>query len=326
MSLYIYDVRHTHLSIAQRISGRTIVSKNRHHERRLLHVDARKGQSSLLVPTDFQEPARRALFHAIKLATALGTQLTILHVIKTPTDLSHKAPDSRFLRSLRTSAMLELGRLTRLAKERGVAAQPLLLYGNPIGCVLETAIRVHAEMIVMGTEGRTGWDRLRIGSTAEGVVREAPCPVMTVHGGLAGDVRRHPATVRLRRLLVATDFSKDANSAIRVVRRLAPKLRASVYVMHASQSSSSRRDAGTRIAKYVRELRNDGIEAEGGCVQGEPVEAILRQAAVYQADLLAVGTRGRRGLSRMILGSVAATLLKRAGCAVLTVAMRDSTE
>jgi nucleotide-binding universal stress UspA family protein len=282
------------------------------------HGGARKKQSVLL-PTDFQGPSRRALLHGIKLATALGAQLTLLHVIKTPTDLSHKAPDSRSLRALRTSALLELGRLTRTTKERGVSAQPLLRYGEPIGCILEAAVRGHADMIVMGTEGRTGWDRLRIGSTAQGVVCKAPCPVLTVHGGLAGDVFRHPAKVRLRRILIGTDFSSDADSALQVVRGLAPKLHATVRIVHASQASPDDGHADRTIAKQARHLRSLGVEADGVCVPGDPVETILTQVAVYQADLLAVGTRGQHGLSRLILGSVAEGLIKRAGCPVLTV-------
>lgn len=285
----------------------------------MTHAVARKGRSTILLPTDFQEPARRAFLHATKLTTALGAQLTILHVIKTPTDPSNAVSDSRSLRSLRTSALLELGRLVRIAREGGVSAQPLLRYGDPTGCILETAARIHADVIVMGTEGRTGWDRLRIGSTAGGLVRGAPCPVLTVHGGLAGDVFRHPSKVRLRRVLVATDFSRDADSALRIVRGLAPKLQATVHVVHASQSSPASRHAEHMVGEQVRDLRDGGVEAEGVCVPGEPVETILTQAAAYQADLLAVGTSGRRGLSRMVLGSVAEALIKRAGCPVLTV-------
>jgi nucleotide-binding universal stress UspA family protein len=194
-----------------------------------------------------------------------------------------------------------------------------LLYGEPIGCIVETALRGHTDMIVMGTEGRTGWDRLQIGSTAEGVVCQAPCPVLTVHGGLAGDVFRHPAKVHLKRILLGTDFSRDADSALHVVRGFAPKLQATVRIVHASQASPDNGHADRTIAKHVRYLRSAGVEADGVCVPGDPVETILTQAAVYQTDLLAVGTRGQRGLSRIVLGSVAEALIKRAGCPVLTV-------
>jgi universal stress protein A len=73
------------------------------------------------------------------------------------------------------------------------------------------------------------------------------------------------------------------------------------------------------LAALLRSLRGDGVEADGVCIPGEPVEVVLTQAAAYQADLLAVGTSGRRGLNRLVLGSVAEALLKRAGCPVLTV-------
>lgn len=277
-----------------------------------------KGTAYILLPTDFQQSARRAFLYGVKLAMATPAKLEILHVIKTPAD----APDSRYLGSLKTSALLNLGRLTEAAKQKGARAQPLVRYGVPHACILEVVKDVHAEMIVIGTEGRTGWDRLRLGSTAEAVVREAPCPVLTVHGGLAGDAPRHPAGIRLRRLLVATDFSSYAGAAIQTVARLAATFDATVCLLHAAESSADRKPAERRLAKLVQDLRHQKIEAESVCVAGDPVETILTQAAAWQADLIAVGTQGRRGLSRALLGSVAEALLKRAGCPVLTVAKR----
>lgn len=125
------------------------------------------------------------------------------------------------LRGLKTAALLELGRLARTAREASARAEPRLQYGVPHSYILDHAKQVHVEMIVMGTEGSIGWDRLRLGSTAQAVIREAPCPVLAVHGGLAGDLARHPARVSLRPLLAATDFSSCAESALRSVARLA---------------------------------------------------------------------------------------------------------
>lgn len=278
-----------------------------------------KKRSDIVVATDFQQPARRAFLHGVKLATALKAPLHIVHVIKTPTDRSGAAPDSRSLRPLKTAALLELGRLVRVAREGGASAQPLLLYGEPVSCILETVERTHAGLVVMGTEGRLGWDRLRLGSTASAVVRAAPCPVVTVHGGLAGDVARHPARVHLRRLLVATDFSRAADAALRTASGLAVHLDATVRLVHVVASSAERARAERRLAAQVHDLRQGSLEAEGRCLGGEPVEVILAEAAAWQADLLAAGTSGRQGLQRLVLGSVAEELLRRAGCPVLTV-------
>lgn len=288
-------------------------------EKRMTPSTIGKGAACVVLPTDFEQPARRAFMYGVKLATALPARLKIVHVIKTAADSPHAAPESRHLGSRKTSALLNLGRLARMAKEHGSPAQPLLRYGVPALCIVESATQAHADMIVMGTEGRTGWDRLRLGSTAQGVVQAAPCPVLCVHGGVAGDVARHPARVRLHRLLVATDFSSHADIALQVVADLAVKLHAAVCLFHAAQSPEDKPHAERKLTTGVERLRSRHLEVEGHIVQGDPVETILAQAAAWQAEVIAVGTKGRRGLSRVLLGSVARALLQRAGCPVLTV-------
>lgn len=273
----------------------------------------------LLLPTDFQQPARRAFAYGVKLATALGFRLEILHVIKTVADSSDAAPNSRTLHSLKTAALLELGRQMRVAQEAGVRAEPCLQYGVPDSCIVEFAARLQPRMIVMGTEGRTGWDRLRLGSTAQAIVRGAACPVLAVHGGVAGDVVRHPARVRLERMLLATDFSSSAGHALKTVSILAQRMCAAVCVVHAVDPEADLKRAQRRLDQMRRGLLRAGLTVETACVRGEPVEAILTQSARWQPDVIAVGTQGKRGLRRVVLGSVAEGVLRRAGCPVLVV-------
>jgi nucleotide-binding universal stress UspA family protein len=278
-----------------------------------------KGMSCIVMPTDFQPAARRAFMLGLKLAAALDARLQIVHVIKTLSDPAGAVIGSAYLKSRKTSALLELGRLTRVAREAGVQAEPLLFYGVPPACILDAVKQARAKMIVMGTEGRTGWDRLRLGSTAQAIVREAPCPVLTVHGGLAGDMARRPARVRIGRLLVATDFSGYAEAALHVACELAARVNARLCLVHATGTAAAPESGQRRLLRLVNDLRQQGLEAEGRCIPGDPVETILAQATVWQPDLIAVGTHGRRGLNRVLLGSVAEALLGRAGCPVLTV-------
>jgi nucleotide-binding universal stress UspA family protein len=281
---------------------------------------SRKKTSYIIVTTDFEAPARRAFMYGVKLAITLSARLNILHVIKTASDSSAVERESRQLGSLKTSALLNLGRLTRIAEEAGALARPQLLYGVPAACILEAVKLVPVKLIVMGTEGRTGWDRLRLGSTALAIVQRAPCPVLTVHGGLARDVVRHSSKVRLHRLLIATDFSRPAEAALQTAGEIATTLKSTIFLLHAVEPSEDKTHAERMLSKRIERLRRQHIEADGLCVHGDPVEVILAQAAAWQADVIAVGTQGRRGLSRLALGSVAEALLKRAGCPVLTVA------
>ena len=273
----------------------------------------------VLLPTDFQQPARRAFSYGIILARLLSARMEILHVIKTPSDRSGTPTDSRYLNSLKTSALLDLGRLARIAKEAGAQAEPCLQYGVPDACILQHANKAHVEIIVMGTEGRAGWDRLRLGSTAHTVFSQAPCPVLAVHGGLAGDVVRHPARVKLERLLAATDFSLCADQALQAVSTLARLTQAKVCVVHVAGKEATKKDGQRKLNVLIEGLRRQELDVEGVCIPGEPIESILHQAAEWEADMVAVGTQGRRGLSRLMLGSVAEGVLRRAGCPVLVV-------
>ncbi len=269
----------------------------------------------ILAPTDFQLPARRAFMYGVKLAAALQGRLEILHVIKTVS----KPPDSRYLRDRKNSALLELGRLARAAGEAGVHAEPRLDYGVPSTCALERAKSGRVEMIVLGTEGRTGWDRLRLGSTALAIFRDAPCPVLAVHGHLVGDVPRHPTRVKLQRLLVGTDFSSCADATLAYVSTLAGPLRASIRLLHAAETEATVPERRDRLLKMAEQMRTRGIDVEAVCLPGNPVETILSEAADWETDVIAVGTHGRQGLSRIMLGSVAEQLLRRAGCPMLIV-------
>lgn len=273
----------------------------------------------ILVPTDFQQAARRAFQYGLALGRLLGMPLQILHVIKAVPDSRGVPRDSRALNSVKTAALLELGRLTRSAREGGARAEPRLEFGVPDACILAAVNGMQPVVIVMGTEGRTGWDRLRLGSTAQKVIRHAACPVLAVHGGLAGDALRHPARVRLKRLLLATDFSACAEEALQAVAVVARLTQGRLCVVHVANTEDAAPAGLKRVNGVVRQLRAMGLEAEGVCPVGEPIETILTQAARWEADLIGVGTQGRRGLSRWLLGSVAEGMLRRAGCPVLVV-------
>jgi nucleotide-binding universal stress UspA family protein len=276
----------------------------------------------MVLPTDFQQPAQRAFNYAVRLSSVCGARLNIVHVIKTVSESARESPGSRSLNPLKTAALLELGRLTSRARDAGLHAEPHLLFGGPSDSILEFTADCHAGLIVMGTHGRTGWDRLRLGSTAQAVVRGASCPVLTLQEVVARDSYRHHAKVNLGRLLVATDFSPCADAALRYVSGLATGLSAQVCIMHAADEGLADKIAQRKLSMLVRQLQQHGRSAESRSAQGHPVEVILRLAEEWQADMIAVGTQGRRGLSRLLLGSVAESLLRRAGCPVLVVRNR----
>jgi nucleotide-binding universal stress UspA family protein len=137
----------------------------------------------ILVPTDFSDASTGALQMAIELAQRFGARITLFHAHQVP---SYVFPEGMMpvsppvLQDLEQSIGLELTRLAAGVESAGVPVDHHQALGVPFAEVCRYAEEMHADLIVMGTHGRTGLRHVLLGSTAEKVVRKAPCPVLTV--------------------------------------------------------------------------------------------------------------------------------------------------
>ncbi len=128
----------------------------------------------VLVPTDFSVCSMWALRYAEELARRFGAEIALVHVDQS------LAPGSELAETRQAAAREELEGLVALLRERGVPAHSLLRSGGPAEQIMATAEAEHADLIVMGTHGRTGLTHVLMGSVAESVVRRSSCPVLTV--------------------------------------------------------------------------------------------------------------------------------------------------
>lgn len=139
----------------------------------------------MLVPTDFSAASDAAFAYGLDMATRLGSRMHLLHVLD-DSGLATAYPDGFYIElpGLRAQMMAEAeGRLQALVDRctaAGVAATREVVVGRPARVVVETAAAQDADLIVMGTHGRSGFAHLLLGSVAERVVRAAPCAVLTV--------------------------------------------------------------------------------------------------------------------------------------------------
>lgn len=287
---------------------------------------------AILVATDFSKPATLVIPYAFKLAGLLNLPIIILHVVKASPGFEQKSPNvRRFLHSLKTKALLELGRIVRLANENGLLADYKLLVGIPEDSILEVAHSSHVAFIVMGTHGKTGLDRLRLGSVAESTLRKAPCPILTVGASVPPHPPVNSRRLSIARFLVATDFSAASKTALRTAVELAKRLNARVLLVHVTEPSDSlqpdplrvdelsQRRYGQQFQKIISASRGDEVITDKIVITGNPVKVILNQAKHRKTDLIIVGTRGHRGMQRLMLGSVAEAVVRSAACPVFTV-------
>ena len=149
----------------------------------------------ILVPVDFTEHSEHATWYACELAARIGARIELLHVVEDPfisgawSPGVYLGPSAEMLESILTDAENRLERAASAVAESGVRPQYVVLRGHPAQSIVEHARTGDADLIVMGTHGRTGLSHLLLGSVAERTLRTAACPVLTI--------KLTPATARV---------------------------------------------------------------------------------------------------------------------------------
>ena len=138
----------------------------------------------ILVPTDFSESARHALLYGTSFAREYEGELLLLHVVENLTvgyasDL-FPVPMAEVFDEISGYAKAELAKLGAEVKQKGIAVREMVVQGKPSAEIVRVAREETADMIVLGTHGKGMLDKALFGSTAERVIRRAPCPVLTV--------------------------------------------------------------------------------------------------------------------------------------------------
>ena len=291
----------------------------------------------VLFATDFSHCAEQALNHALAIASSWKAELHILHVLEFLPEMNPDYPvNHMYLEQLRHEAARDMAAIEQRVTRSGLPARATIDVGVPSQRIEALAAQTGASLIVMGTHGRTGLEHVLVGSAAERVVRTASCPVLTVKArGVAPSQATVPANgLRFQRLLIPVDFSASSLEALEYGVQFAKHVGAAVTILHTLEpvaygldftlgSSLEWRTQKAYVEGRLEILRalctSNGIKAEQVLKAGTPADSIRDYAERQQPDLVIMGTHGRRGISRMLSGSVAETMLRMAPCPVLTV-------
>jgi nucleotide-binding universal stress UspA family protein len=281
---------------------------------------------TIALATDFSSGAGIAQQWAVELAGQHSARLVIVHAVEPPTPFK-KALFEKELAAAATKRLADVQNAVRAAGVRLAAEHGV---GAAWKVVIDAAARHDADLIVVGSRGLTLFDRLMIGSTADRIIRAASVPVLTVHPGTSA---RLPS---FRTAVVATDFSESAALATSAaVRLLRCQRGAAIVLLHVcsppvayggpdvpvvmlSDWDQIEQEARRQLETLAAPLHRHGLSVEARVLQGYPVDSILHEAALVKADFIALGTQGRSGLNRLLMGSVAERVVHHAPCPVLT--------
>jgi nucleotide-binding universal stress UspA family protein len=290
----------------------------------------------ILLATDGSAYAARAEEYALFLASVWKTGLDAVSVLEFPPGMNPEYPINEvYLGQLRKEADRHLERLADRASQVGLSVKTQVVIGIPSQKITDIARDNGDDLVVVGTHGRTGLGHMLLGSTAERVIRGAPCPVLAVRACNAGSAQvPDHSSIAVRRILVPIDFSDCSLDAVEYALPVAQQLNAAVTILHVmepvaygldftlshpSEQEAKRARLGDRLRALVQAAAEWGLQADEALRGGLPADSILDYARSRAVDLIVMGTHGRRGISHLVSGSVTEAVLRRADCPVLTV-------
>jgi nucleotide-binding universal stress UspA family protein len=285
----------------------------------------------IAVAVDFSPESIYAFDHAVGLARRDGAAVTMVHVAVTIDPLEIGLPDAATLPAFRQLIVEDASAteraLTELrARAVGVAVDSVVVDGFPDAALVAAAAERDADLVVLGTHGRTGLGRALLGSVAEKVIRTAGRDVMVARGA--------PPAGGYASVLVPTDFSPLSERALDAALALVAD-GGEVILFHAWHLPGGHPRSKTVDDAFepVRQAVADGARRRGAEViasraggratlrvevaEGNPARAIDQRAA--GCDLIVMGGHGRRGLRRWLLGSTAEATVRGAPCSVVVV-------
>lgn len=296
---------------------------------------------TILCPVDFSEPSRHAFEYAVGLATWYGASVSVLHVhhvgILTPTVDSLVVPgivEPIVLTSDHTNtASRRLHKFIAAGHAENAKIESLVEDGlDVLAAILSRAEAISADLIALGTNGRSSGQEPTLGSVAEDVLRGAASPVLCVPSSSTDSLPRGP--VSFRRIVCPIDFSESSRRALGYAVGLARDANAFLTVVHVVDLSSETADLlpdfhehrEARLEPARRSLRASVAEAvheslfpEEVLQIGSPHDEILHLAHEQQAGLLVTGLGGKSGDGQNRLGATIRAVVPRSRCPVLAV-------
>jgi nucleotide-binding universal stress UspA family protein len=280
----------------------------------------------ILCPIDRSPSSLQAFDYAIALARWQGARLNLIEVIEVP---------NHYGMPIETRSNLE-GDLERVLVSRRVSDVKVaisLRQGNVVQEILGHAKANRSDLVVIGSHGRGGIQRLVLGSIAEKVLRLSACPVLTVRRGVS-QRRRGKDRSPFETILCPTDFSVAANHAVTYAKRLAKEANAKLILVTAVEwpfgdgvksrpaaelRKSIEADAREALGRLLPRPGSDRRRAEALVVSGKASAGIIKLARLRSVDLIVMGVSGRNALDVALLGSTTHHVIRAGSWPVLTV-------
>lgn len=281
----------------------------------------------ILCPVDRSDPARLALEFAALYAEQSGAAVTVLEVVEVPgaVGVGTGVAGQGIVDALEGSVGPALERFVQPLRDQGITVEVRIATGAVATQILRAADELPADLLVVGTHGRTGVERWLLGSVTERLLAHTHCPALVVPPRVAPSL---PAKV-----LCATDFSESARTAFQQAVRVARASDAGLLLVHVVEwpfgAVSDGDDAVSRLFRSIADQARSaldglaaeataaGVSAETVVEPGRPRDVVTALAESRGANLIVVGATGVNAVQSVLIGSTTARVVRTASCPVL---------
>jgi len=255
----------------------------------------------ILVPCDFSDPSVQAFKFAVEVANRRGGQVVLLHVVELP--VMHDTVlmptlsfEEAYLKDVRQDANRNFDQMKAKWAENGPPVTTLVQCGPTTPTIRQAIEDQQIDLVIMGTQGASGLKEFLVGSNAEKIVRTSPVPVIALKKPLN----------EIKNIVFPNTLNPDQEELTLKLKDLQHAFGARLHVLYVNTPALFKRDTETKaqlasfaarfmLSNYTLNIVNDYSEEEG----------IAAFANEVQADLIALGTHGRRGLNHLLSGSIA---------------------
>jgi nucleotide-binding universal stress UspA family protein len=267
----------------------------------------------ILACTDGSEEGEHAVAQALAVAQACGSKLYLLQVVEIVPEFEAVAPD------LRACLEEELGRRKKEAASqaalKGVRLDYRVLHCiSPFAAIQAEADKIQPDLIIMGRHGRTALMRLFMGSVTARVIGLSPFKVLVVP---------RDATVGFKRLLIASDGFEFSEAALAEAVAMAAQADSELFGVAVAREEGEILEAKEIVHRLMTTANQKGVSFQGFSPQGLAADdGIIQVARENHVDLIIMGSHGRTGLKKLLMGSVTERVIGQTPCPVLVVKKR----
>ena len=276
---------------------------------------------NLLLATDFSKSSDYVLENAIDLAKIFQSKITLIYV------LPNNIENEKAKQLLKEFSIKQLDLINDKIKQEGVkVSKPILEYGDFSDKIIQTAEKVHANMIIIGAGEKLKDNVFILGSNAEKIIKKSSKPVFVVKSG---------KQLSINKILCPVDFSAQSNRALKNAITMAHRFKAELVIFTVyevsylysirhkinleKQIENIRKEHQKEFDIFLENFNFTGLDVTKELEQGVPAIEILKAIEKHNADLLIIGTTGKSGMSKILMGSVTEKVIRKIPSSFITI-------